>query len=79
MHIMTARQALADHQETFWNFGDINDCNRWMATEAQLKAYAIGQSEHYADKTSWAIASRRDHYDYARSIMGITEQDQFYA
>jgi hypothetical protein len=62
----------------------IEDCNAYMAIEAQrMGALAAPHIEANAWKgPSWvrgAISARRGHYDYARQVMGITNQDQFYA
>lgn len=65
----SARQALTEHNRTFWR---ATNANEWMATEAQLRAYMQrqeGRPAHFSEAND----------DYARIIMGITEEDQFYA
>lgn len=66
----TAAQALAEHRATFWK---ATDCNAWMATESQLIAF------HARQIASKSTASIRGLDDYARQIMGVREEDQFYA
>lgn len=66
----TAAQALKEHRATFWK---AEDCNAWMAAESQLMAF------HARQIGSKATSSIRGLDDYARQIMGIREEDQFYA
>jgi len=62
------------------------DCDRYMAIEAQ-RAGAIGfahvrKPENSVMGPNWlrgALAAVEEHYRYAREIMGLTEEDQFYA
>jgi hypothetical protein len=68
-----------------WNAArTLDDCNAYMAIEAQrMGALAAPHIEANAWKgPSWvrgAISARRGHYDYARQIMNIRDEDQFYA
>lgn len=75
----TVRQALNSHHETFWTTSSTADCNRWMAVEAQLKAYCITSSEHPMDRAPYSLERAAEHASYARHLMGVTEGDQFYA
>jgi hypothetical protein len=70
-----------------WNSAKtLADCNAYMAIEAQ-RAGAIGfvhirKPEQAVKGPNWlrgAMEKVAGHYDYARQMMGITEQDQFYA
>ncbi|MBY5554356.1 hypothetical protein HFO41_12915 [Rhizobium leguminosarum] len=70
-----------------WNGAQtIGDCRAYMAVEAQRMG-ALGfaflrSPEHSIRGPSWlrgAAASVEEHYRYAREIMGIANNDQFYA
>lgn len=70
-----------------WNAArTTHDCRAYMANEAQRMG-ALGfaylrRPEHAIRGPSWlrgAAASVEEHYRYAREIMGITNNDQFYA
>ncbi|MHC2480943.1 hypothetical protein [Rhizobium leguminosarum] len=70
-----------------WNAArTTHDCRAYMANEAQRMG-ALGfaylrRPEHAIRGPSWlrgASASVEEHYRYAREIMGITNNDQFYA
>lgn len=68
-----------------WNAArTIDDCNAYMAIEAQrFGALAAPFIENNMWRgPSWlrgAIAARSERYAYARQIMGITDEEQFYA
>ena len=66
----TTLEALARHRASFWQ---ATDCNAWMATEAELLAQLAFQ------KAGPDAAAKAGHSDYARQIMGIKHEDQFYA
>ncbi|MCS0459500.1 hypothetical protein [Rhizobium favelukesii] len=70
-----------------WNEArTLADCDRYMAIEAQ-RAGAIGfahvrKPENAVMGPNWlrgALATVEDHYRYAREIMNVTDEDQFYA
>jgi hypothetical protein len=70
-----------------WNSAKtLADCNAYMAIEAQ-RAGAIGfeyirRPEHAVKGPNWlrgAMDRVTSHYDYARSIMGIVDADQYYS
>jgi hypothetical protein len=70
-----------------WNAArTIADCNKYMAIEAQSHGRIgfefVRRSEHSIRGQRWmrgALAGVAESYRYAREIMGITDEDQFYA
>ncbi|MGZ2501786.1 hypothetical protein EHI47_11525 [Rhizobium leguminosarum] len=68
-----------------WNAArSIADCNAYMAIEAQSHARLAAP---FIESNMWrgpswlrgAMAGRSERYRNAREIMGITDQEQFYA
>lgn len=72
----TAREALREHQEKFWQCGPtMREIDLYMATECQLQAQAI--REVAAD--GYDLLQAKYYDNQARYYLGVKTSDQLYS